>query len=682
MNVNRGAIGLFSIFLGIAVFFQISHIFVPFPGIIPDELTYQRQAFYPVDGDVGLGNFLFSSIYGFTTECGPVWYTCVKSLNVILEVIVAVLCGLIVYMFTNRHYFSWLAASLVFIAPVNAYSGYFMPDTAQAIFMTLTVFLVMLFRGRRFMLATLPWIPATLAMFIKPHAFIFFAIMLAIVLIYLVLNRLRREALDEFGASVAIGLALGLMSRVLLGGLLYGAAGLNPLAGYAANPLDPANLVSFGGSSGEGLSAILPLMPRVAAAFFNNALPGLLVIFGLLIIGLLISRGSLREFLGDERVRFALAFISSGIVLTASFAAVLELRQAENVVFRLMTRYWEFTIPVFAAIVISIAVTKRESISSRGFPYLLFSGFLGVGVALLLMPRSQTQSDSSLLWAGYFELVMLFGMTIAIVLTLNKIGERMSSAVFSIGLLPLAIFAVIFHASLFDFASQDKSGTAAGGRLISILESYPDDATRVQFVGERSSAVTASFLAKLAVTPRVEPSIYSRVDYDELDGFPRWVFATKEVFITGKDPVHTELLGDMILYEYGYPARIPAYDFNRYEIDHSGELLTTYWGAWMENESLDFTVPEDFDGDTLVLFLLGNEEFDSVFATVNYGDKDVTGVLLPDQKLTEVSLTKPNGDSWAGERVSVSGFLSTGSVDRSQKQTIIGISGFSVYYSN
>lgn len=677
--LKRGVLALILLLLAVAFFFKISHIFAPYPGIIPDELTYQRQAYLPSLGDVGFGNNLFNLIYSQTQGCGSAWYLCVKSLNLVFDLLFALTVGLAAYLGSRHTRLSVLAGAVVFAMPTNAYSGYFMPEALFAFMVSFGMATLLLLKDRGYWVY-LGAIPFGLATFVKPHAYIMLVICFVIISLLTISRRVRSHG-GGAAARLLVGIGIILFSRVFLGGLLLGQAGLNPLAGYSSS-LSPENFATRNASGFELVPVLLELLPRAVLAFLTNLLPGVLLGTSIVVLALILGKTSLKSLFSNSAIQLSLLLYTSSVLVAASFAALLELRRSEDVVFRLMTRYWEFSLPVFAGITLCVALALRSSEESTKAPLRLLSLFAVLGALLQFIPRSQTQSDSSLLYLGYPALFLSVSAAIIIAVLFARSVDRDLVILGAAVALPLVLYAGAFHQKLFDFASQDKAGSASGHRIIQILESYPDDASRIRFVGDNSAAITASFMSRLETTPLFSPKYYSRVDYDNFDEKPRWVFASKEIFMVGKEPIHTELLGDVVLYEYNYPARIPAYDFERYGIESKGNLLRTFWGAWAEDEFIEIMIPRDYEGDTLVLFLLGNEEYESVRVTVEYGEgESATGQLLPKQAITEVKLISPEKGSWAGQVVRVRAEDNFSPLKEEPKGTYFGISGFSVFYS-
>jgi len=188
----------------------------------------------------------------------------------------------------------------------------------------------------------------------------------------------------------------------------------------------------------------------------------------------------------------------------------------------------------------------------------------------------------------------------------------------------------------------------------------------------------AAFLAKLEDHQMVYANFYSTTAYEDLEGSPRWVVASKEVFVTG-NPMSTEVFGDVVVYEFGLPPRVKPIDFNKFGIPFEGGFRDSYWGSWVLGAEFSFTVPETYLGNTLQVGLLVNDELSDRRVSIDFGEGAVEGELLAGQMITPVTLTAPNNGSWAGRSVTVSYLGQASSIVSSDKGFGLGTDGFSVF---
>jgi hypothetical protein len=241
-----------------------------------------------------------------------------------------------------------------------------------------------------------------------------------------------------------------------------------------------------------------------------------------------------------------------------------------------------------------------------------------------------------------------------------------------------ALFGSLGTIRYFEFTGAEKAGAAAAAYLKEALVQNPADAGRVTFVGERVEADTAAFMAKLESHQMVYSNFYSATPYDELEGSPRWVVASKEVFISG-NPVSREVFGDVVVYEFGIPPRLKPIEFGKFGVLFEGAFRDTYWGSWVIGTTFSFTVPEAYLGDILEIGLLVNDELTDRRVSIDFGEGPIEGELLADQVITPVTLTAPNNGSWAGRLVTVSYLGQSSSIGSSDKGFGLGTDGFSVF---
>jgi hypothetical protein len=511
-----------------------------------------------------------------------------------------------------------------------------------------------------------------LAMLVKPHAFFIFLGLLLFGLIFLVFRRLIKSTSSLRPLFIALG--AGLLTRLIGGFLAGGSAGLNPLSGYFGTGSIETLL---GGQSGEESGpGVFERLPYALLSLGTNLAAGILVVAFILLAHGLLTGQSLKVSLSSRPVLLALGILASLVLMTAAFGAYLELRGAEDTAFRAMTRYWQFSIAIVVASLVPGAM-KAENSTKPSVPKVLLAIFLLFGALVVLIPRAQTFADSSLLWGEIWILPLSMGVFIVAVIVARARGVD-AFATASAVIIGFALFGSLGTIRYFEFTGAEKAGAAAAAYLKEALIQNPADSGRITFIGTKGEADTAAFMAKLENHQMVYANFYSTTPYDDLEGSPRWVVASKEVFVTG-NPVSSEVFGDVVVYEFGLPPRLKPIEFNKFGILFEGGFRHTYWGSWVLGTTFSFTVPETYLGDTLEVGLLVNDELTDRRVSIDFGEGLVEGELLADQLITPVTLTAPNNGSWAGRSVTVSYLGQASSMVSSDKGFGLGTDGFSVF---
>jgi hypothetical protein len=660
---------LFLLFTKFALFFN------PQPGVVPDEFVYQTQSYYFEDNDPGYGNLLHSLVYRSTVECGPAWYQCVKALNLVWEVIFASSLAWLAHRWLNKLSLTFGIFTLIFFGPFLMYGQFFMPESMLAAFLTLAFVVLNIPSMKPTLAATLFGLCLAVAMLTKPHAFFVF---LGLVL-YAVVLFIAKWGTPGFVFSepLFLGLLLAITLRSILGIVFYGLDGLNPIAAYSSTITDSDQSVEMPVGDRES-GSISPLI-EAGVSFFTNLLPGLFVLLSIIIWMNLLTGNQLRNYLSDRLFAFACVLFFSLLLMAGLFGALLEFRNLEETMFRAITRYWEYSLaPLLIAAL--VYVIRKPPIPEKRTSLLSIFALVAVGAALLAIPREQTQADSGMLYPGAWVLVLacLAGLALSLFST-KKLKASLSVAAF---LLPLCVMlvGVSSTAKSFSYSTEEKAGYSAGMALLEELEKNPSDSSRITFVGDRISSTTAAFTAKLPSNLVFPAGFYSRIPYSNLPGNPRWVVASKEVFILG-EAASKRVFGDMVVYEFGYPATIQSLDFQRLGVEHSGVFANTYWGSWVLSGDFSFRVPKDVSGDTLEILLLANEEIQNRTVEIDFGDGPIQGQLEEDQIVTPVILKKQSGASWSETLVSVRAVFSEPQVLGTKKKLGLGFAGFKVYDS-
>lgn len=660
----------------VALFFELVVYFNPQPGVVPDELVYQSQSYFFDSSTTGYGNLLHSVIYSQTSLCGEAWYQCVKSVNLIWDLIFAGSLSYLAFHVLKSFGVSAIVFLVTFFGPYVMYGQYFMPESMLAALLALAFVTLMANGNRPLLAATLFGFFMAAALLTKPHAFFVYLGLLAYVLISRLVSKDKLRSLRS--DPLFLGLFIAIAVRSIAGISVFGVAGLNPLATYSSAVLNnEAPLETQEVQSNpellqtEGVAALL--------SGLSNLAPGFLIMVALAAVTVNLTGHNLRQLLSDRFLAIAFSIFSSLLFMSAAFGAFLELRNLEETMFRAITRYWEYSIGLLVAVAVIYILKHRDQGTQRikiGSWILLFV----FGAFLILMPKEQTQADSGLLYPGSWLLVLSCYASVFI----SQFVQRKTKWLFNTAAYVLPVMFVIIGMSstyrTFNYLNQEKAGYSVGRVLLEEIQRNPADVDRVLFVGDRVASTTAAFVAKLPYKEEKQAGFYSRIAYEDLPGSPRWVVTSKEVFILG-DSSSQRVLGDMVLYEFGYPATIQSIDFDRLGVKYFGKFANTYWGAWVLGNQFEFVIPNDVEGDTLEILLLANEELTDRKVQIDFGDAPATGELQPDQIVTPVTLKKKLGDSWALTEVKVSALFSEAETLATKKKLGLGFAGFRVYNS-
>lgn len=663
-------------------------VFSPYPGVMPDELTYMSSAFFPELDNRDYGNAAHSVLYGRAAICGAQWYSCVKGINLLFELLYALII-VVGMQVVGRRWLVSLGVGLASLAgPFLLFSGNFMPESMQAFLVAAAFVGFLLVRSKSWPYALAPGLIMGFALLTKPHGIVIVASM-ALVGAFVLFGKSAIE--KSLGYSLIAFAVSAFAVRSLFGFILSGIDGLNPFASYLS--IDTlSSIFGLGSTDTEGATSdtnqevLAELSSGLGPALISaltNITPGILILSTILLAVSRVTRLKLGKILSQPTFLLSLLFFVPLVLLSSAFGAYLELQGLEQTQFRTMTRYWEYAIPFLIVGASLVHSEVSTTVNDAGGKIARSVWILGLLIAassayLLLIPRFQTLSDSSLARHYYVPLVAgLLTFVFAILVDRNLALPIHVSAATTI--LLVGSFSIL---SFTDFQLKEKSGYDAGARLYEHLTVYPADDSRVVFVGGRIENAVAAFTAKLPTAPRSTQGFYEEISYSDFDPAPRFIVASPEVFVNG--PYRERYrVGDSIFYEFGYPETLGGYDLEKYGVASSSALRYTYWGAWIDGASTTLTLPEDFNGDTLQLMLIVNQELDSRLVTISYGGVVAEGELEPEQTVTPVTLRKEDGSSWAGEEVTIS---YPGATDEMLANTItgygIGIDSLAVFSSS
>ena len=333
------------------------------PTIMQDEYIYLVQARHEPFAEHQFLNYLFSGVMSTTTLCGDEFYQCTKSINAFMFAIGILFTFLIATKFLN-FYWSVFAASVTALSPIALQISFFMPETMYFMTMTIVIWTALqIMDSTRWYLWSLLGGALGLAALVKPHAiFVLPAILLFVVIVDLRKN--NQKVLTAIGsmASVALGF---LISKLSVGYLLAGTAGLNIFGGYG-NPISVLTGIFSSDESNSPATETTPVTSEPAAgatesssAIFLDVFPSHFVYhlgFMLLIAGVPLFLGlrltAQAAFKGKALTResayLVLVFLIAAVllVLVPAFEAYVT-AAGDDHSNRLILRYYEFLIPQF-----------------------------------------------------------------------------------------------------------------------------------------------------------------------------------------------------------------------------------------------------------------------------------------------------------------------------------------------
>lgn len=646
------------------------------PGITPDEYTYMVSAFFG-NGELGFGNFLFSALFSSAESCGQYWYECAKTLNFVFDVLGAISIGVFVFYLSRDRVLATFAGSLYLTSIVSMYGFAFMPESMYRFFLISSILGLIALQNHSWRWHLLPGVLLGLAMSTKPHAFFVFvglAVLWGLVLIF-------KKRFPSFPAvNVGVFLFTAIIVRLALGLLLVGPSSINVLARYAGSI---PSVDRFFGSAGSGDSGNPALdFSGALLAFLVSLLPAIVLLAAFAIVFYTSTRRTLG--ISDSSVVILLTVFGSLVLMTAGFMGLLELRGLEDGLSRTVTRYWEFMVlPLLLIFVLPLAKKYKDDLVDKSDWNVLKTAAIGVlcliillsGFGMLISLNPQNQADSSLLHGGVATFLLIAGSWPIVNLVMKRFGDRMTAIVaFSM----LFALSVSTWAPFTSYMLQDKAGQMAGIHLTEHLKNYPEDRDRVAIFGEGSAVTTVAFMAKLQKYEGGATNFYSVLDEGDFEGDPRWVIASKENFFAG-DYLSSRKVGDMVIYERQFPVLVEPIDFQKYDVKSDGTFLNTYWGGWVADSSFSFVVPSGMKGTELDLRLLVNEELQDRRVLIEFDDRSVEGELEINQALTPVVLSRQDGETWEGVRVTVTYLGDEEDVLNSGKQLGLGFAGFMLY---
>jgi phosphoglycerol transferase len=431
------------------------------PTIFADEWYYSKMArLQPLDQAI-VPSYLYLWLFGASARCGDGFLDCVRAGNALLYVAGSPFLYLVARQVASRTMAAVLAL-LAALAPLNAYTGYFMPESTYYLGFCVLSWIALAGRAWPRMLQALAAGLVLGAMsLVKVHA-LFLLPTLCLYLFYLAWADGGAWLRNGF-IAVAIAALAALGIKFGLGFLLAGKAGLSLFG-----PFYGANAQSASGQSVLRLLNPMFINARghLMALALLDALPLAVLVHGLL-------RGEARGAAGALRVWTLLTLAAAAgmtILYTATVAGV------NNEGLRLHLRYYSFVLPLLWMVAAADAApppgrTGALAAFTRWAPALLLAAILGI--AWIKLPTyAINPADTPEIAGTNFDPSLFMGIALlqgAIVL-LWAANVRSAKALFLLVALPVTIIcgAVAQGVFLHNYSIMqigDKAGHFAHGYL-------------------------------------------------------------------------------------------------------------------------------------------------------------------------------------------------------------------------
>lgn len=401
------------------------------PTVMQDEYVYSMEARQTALSELAYPNYLFAAIYGQTSQCGVMFYSCTKTLDVLFYAGFAFVVFLFARLYLDR-VFSFFIALATLMAPIGVYAGLFMPESMYFFFAGLSLYLLARLK------TTSSWIEVFLAgivlgltALVKPHAIF---ILLAAVIFIGILFWFQQQRYKNIGITTGIYVGGFFIAKLGLGFALAGPSGLTILGPNYTNSLNNFidNLFSQGESlvaagteifiaqeeSGPGLFSTLIAQAGYQSAAMLILIPAALAVF----FAVMISNYKNKEIIAVPGLWLPMIVLLVMIPVVSGFATLVTLGGDDHST-RLLLRYYEFLVPFIA--ITSIAAFQHFKIRSGALiGSTAFFGLSAVIIAGLGFESLEDQvSDSGFAstvlkepWLAWlFVAVLLIGVISAIV---------------------------------------------------------------------------------------------------------------------------------------------------------------------------------------------------------------------------------------------------------------------------
>jgi phosphoglycerol transferase len=307
--------------------------------LFADEWYYSLFARLVPAVEALIPSYLYFGLFGLSSQCGPGFLDCVRLLNVLLLVATAPLIYLVARTVTNRGVATAIAL-LGVLAPINAFSLYFMPETAY-------FFAFWLFTWSALRFWRQPTVPALLV----SAAILALAIMVKVHALFLVPPYCLFVLYSAFGRGAAPAAALRRGAGWVAAALLT--AGLIRLGvGYAVAGDNSLTLLgrmySGQAENSQRVGVLLALLPSALFSARGHFM-GLALLFAVPLAALLEQAWAGRR-AGAAPARalavYTVLMFAALMAVTTVFTAAMAGQNAFETDTRLHLRYYDFLFPL------------------------------------------------------------------------------------------------------------------------------------------------------------------------------------------------------------------------------------------------------------------------------------------------------------------------------------------------
>jgi hypothetical protein len=347
-----------------------------YPLVFADEMLYSAFARLTPLPDVAIPSYLYFAVYGATNACGTDFLSCARLLNALFLVGAGPFIYLVARMVAGRS-LALAVMLLSLLAPLNAFSAYFMPEAMYFFGFHVLAWLMLTRRDWHWaaralaggMLLGLLTMIKIHALFLLPALVLFAAFQAAVG------ARGRRHA----ACAALLAATAALLVKFGIGYLVAGAKGLSLFGSL------------YGGVASVGASQS-PLK-LIAAAWLGlrGHLMTLALLFGLpmaLLVQALLSRKA-RRAAGHDAASvqlFTVLVLGAALGMTVMFTASIALFGA-NESLRLHLRYYSFCFPLLLTVAAG-AIGKPLAPAGTALPWAIAASMAALCVAgVLVLPN-------------------------------------------------------------------------------------------------------------------------------------------------------------------------------------------------------------------------------------------------------------------------------------------------------
>ena len=490
-----------------------------YPMVFADEWLYSKAARLAPLSESILPSYLYLALFRTTNACGPGFLDCARVLNAVLLVASAPLIYLIAARVCERR-IAMLVALASLLAPLNAFSAYFMPEAMYFFAFYVLTWAALGYKDAaplRYGLLTGSLLG--LATAVKVHALFLLPALLAF-MVYLNVAGHRGRGWVPRALTMMLAAVLSMvLVKSAVGYLLAGPAGLHFLG-------------QFYGAHADHSAAGLSLAPLLREAFtsLRGHLLALVLLMGLPLAALALhlasaaTRAASPAPLRQLQV-YALLMLGAAGALTVAFTASLAVRDPQEVL-RMHLRYYDF---VFPLLLIGAAATLTAAEHAVPLAKRLAIGLGLAALSVAAMRLLPTQFNP--IFTDGPELAVLLKSPAALrnlvalqvlVLLVWIWRRRLAAKLFLFVLLPLTILASERQARIvFDGARLPGAYDNAG--LLTRQYLGKPDGARLAVGGEGAGLARAMFHIDQAATTLVDLEPGAPIAREELTPRHDWM---------------------------------------------------------------------------------------------------------------------------------------------------------------